>query len=127
MDNETTARERGTPERELREVANLLHDELRTGGQGGETCLSIAHRAVLAYKAMRDQRDEARAALGMDRPWPFRDVVRKLADAADHLLNHHSCDTHGWEEIATARDEARAFLSRTEPLPAAPQAEGGGK
>lgn len=45
-----------------------------------------------------------------DRPWPIRDVIAKLANAAGHLLKDHSCDGHGYEEIDHARNAAMAFL-----------------
>ena len=45
-------------------------------------------------------------------PWPVREILRVLSDAADHLLLDHDCDADGHEEIARARDEARRLLSR---------------
>jgi hypothetical protein len=48
-----------------------------------------------------------------DGPWPLRDVLVKLADAADHLLNNHDCDGHGYEEIGYARDAARSLAGVT--------------
>jgi hypothetical protein len=47
-----------------------------------------------------------------DTAWPLRDVLARLADAADHLLNDHDCDTHGHEEIGIARDVARSIVAR---------------
>jgi hypothetical protein len=61
------------------------------------------------------QRDEARALLGMDQPWPLRDAVAKLVGAVDHLLTDHLCDGHGYEEVIAARDVCLAFLAATEP------------
>lgn len=49
-----------------------------------------------------------------DTAWPLHDVIAKLADAADHLLNDHACDTHGHEEIGVARDAARRWLTARE-------------
>lgn len=43
-------------------------------------------------------------------PWPPRDVVRRLADAVDHLLHDHDCDAHGHEEVKRCLDEARTWL-----------------
>ncbi len=74
------------------------------------TCAVTLQRFIDACEA---ERKRARELLGLDQPWPLRDVIAKLADAADHLMNHHCCDTDGWEEICTARDRARAFLERT--------------
>ena len=45
-----------------------------------------------------------------DQPWPLRDIVAKLADAAEHLLHDHSCDAHGHEEIERALKRAREWL-----------------
>jgi hypothetical protein len=48
--------------------------------------------------------------IGADTPWPLGEVVKRLADAAEHLLRVHDCDTHGWEGIGQARDAAREYL-----------------
>ncbi len=53
-------------------------------------------------------------------PWPLRDVLTKLADAADILLRDHDYDGHGHEEIAVCRDRAREIAAqpdRSEPDP----------
>lgn len=47
-----------------------------------------------------------------DSPWPLPDVLKKLADAADHLLSDHSCDAHGHEGVAQARDTARVIVEK---------------
>lgn len=44
-------------------------------------------------------------------PYPLLDVLRILADSADHLHNEHNCDAHGWEVIAEARDAAREIIA----------------
>lgn len=48
---------------------------------------------------------------GMNTPWPSRDVVRQLADAAAHLMRDHNCDHHGWELVDQALNVARSFLA----------------
>jgi hypothetical protein len=53
-----------------------------------------------------------RSTLGFDGPWPLFSVLKKLADAADHLLNEHSCDAHGYEEVGAARDSARRIIAK---------------
>jgi len=64
-------------------------------------------------RAMEQERDEARRRYAelqrvlFEGSWPTPDVLRKLADAADHLLRDHNCDNHGCEEIAVCRDRAR--------------------
>lgn len=42
-------------------------------------------------------------------PWPLADVLARLCAAADHLLGHHNCDCHGYEELVAARDAARRW------------------
>lgn len=42
--------------------------------------------------------------------WPVRDMLRKLADAADHLLLDHDCDAHGYEQVSTCVIKAREYL-----------------
>ena len=44
---------------------------------------------------------------GYAEAWFLTRVLRRLADAADHLLNDHSCDAHGYEGVVSARDAAR--------------------
>jgi hypothetical protein len=61
--------------------------------------------------------------LAWDDPWPTADVLAKLADAAEHLLDVHGCDAHGYEEIGitvrAAKDRLRALgLPRASPAPA---------
>jgi hypothetical protein len=61
------------------------------------------------------------AASGETTAWPVRDVLAKLADAAEHLLRGHDCDHHGYEEVDAAADSARAYLaSPASPLGSAP-------
>lgn len=65
----------------------------------------------LALVTARDEglaRESAlREAMGFSTPWPLLDVLAKLADAADHLLDGHNCDAHGWEEAHAAASFAR--------------------
>lgn len=44
-------------------------------------------------------------------PYPLLDVLRILADAADHLLKDHNCDIHGWEETHEAACAAREIIA----------------
>jgi hypothetical protein len=53
-------------------------------------------------------------------PWSLRDVLARLADAADHLLDAHGCDAHGYEGVIEARDSARTAVAQ---LAAAPVRE----
>lgn len=70
---------------------------------------------VDAHKGVRAERDALAkrvAALGFDTPWPATEILRRLADAADHLLGVHACDAHGYEGVTIARDEARRMADR---------------
>lgn len=49
---------------------------------------------------------------GMDTPWPLRDVLAKLIDATEHLLDDHDCDTHGHEEYRAAINAGKLLLTR---------------
>ncbi len=65
-----------------------------------------------ALGALRDEDKRFREALGFDTSYPVHEVLRLLADAADHLLKAHDCDAHGWEVVGGARDAAREILKR---------------
>jgi hypothetical protein len=45
-------------------------------------------------------------------PWPLRDIVAKLVEAADILLDDKSYDGHGWEQIQVAKTEAAKWLKQ---------------
>ena len=49
---------------------------------------------------------------GMATPWPDRDLLTRLAAAADHLLTVHDCDCAGHEEVRAAVTAARAARTR---------------
>lgn len=51
---------------------------------------------------------------GVDTPWPLRDVLAKLATAAEILLRDRDYDAHGWEIISHALKAARMMLGRAE-------------
>jgi hypothetical protein len=59
-----------------------------------------AERAELELRRLR-------AIEAADNAWPLRDVLARLADAAEHLLHDHGCDLHGHEEIRRAVIRAR--------------------
>jgi len=62
------------------------------------------------FEAAQKRIAELETLFGNDTSWPLRDVLRRLADGADHLLKDHSCDAHGYEELGSARDAARSIL-----------------
>ena len=68
---------------------------------------------------------ELEAILNRRQPWTLRDVLHKLADAADHLLHHHDCDCHGYEEIVEAREVARALALKIGKLGSADKCSAG--
>ena len=62
--------------------------------------------------------DDINLNSGADTPWPLRDVLAKLAEAADILLKQLDYDGLGWESIAHAREAARVLLApaRSKPV-----------
>ena len=46
--------------------------------------------------------------------WPARDIVAKLVESADILLDAHDYDGHGWELVHEARAHAREWLSQND-------------
>jgi hypothetical protein len=67
---------------------------------------------------MTDMTKEEMLPGAIDSAWPARDVVQKLVDAADVLLNDKSYDGHGYEEIFAARAVAKEWLGVTADPPA---------
>ncbi len=67
---------------------------------------------ALAAMTERAEKAEADAAaiVGMDSPWPLRDVLVNLAKAVDHLLQDHACDAHGYESVVAARAEVARYV-----------------
>lgn len=53
-------------------------------------------------------------ALRLEDPWCTKDVLRKLAEAADILLNEKDYDGHGWESIEHAGKAAREIIATLE-------------
>jgi hypothetical protein len=64
---------------------------------------------LLAALLMSTSAEASREALRMDDPWPIPDILKKLADATEHLLTEHDCDGHGYEAYEAAVRAARAF------------------
>lgn len=95
-------------ERTRANAATREADRLRHGVpvEGDYVCPD-ALRADAAETRIR----RIEAFMALDGPWPTTDVLRKLADAADHMLRDHSYDVHGHELIAAARDAARGRLA----------------
>ena len=54
-------------------------------------------------------------------PFDVASVLEKLASAAEHLLDDHSCDGHGHEQVRIAVTTARRFI-RARRVPIDPDA-----
>lgn len=55
-------------------------------------------------------------ALRLDRPWPVQNVLRRLAEGADQLLDDHSSDACGHEELDLCRQFAREIAENLDEL-----------
>lgn len=103
---------------ELIEVLEMGATRLRLAGVD-ELRLVATHMGDVAAAAA----DRLRDVLAIAEPWPTKDVLARLADAADHLLRDHGCDAHGYEGVNAARDQARSIAARI----SAPDAGAGGR
>lgn len=61
--------------------------------------------------AIRSRLARLEAAFAMGTPYPLLDVLIRLADAADHLHDHHNCDADGWETARDAAASARKIVA----------------
>lgn len=52
----------------------------------------------------------AGALLSMGQPWPLRDIIAKLIEATEHLLDDHACDTDGHEQFRGCANRAKELL-----------------
>ena len=60
--------------------------------------------------------EAVKALVGSNTPWPLRDVLKTLADAAEHLLKDHDCDAHGYENVDEAVKLARQYTEKAREL-----------
>ena len=100
-------REREEALKKYRESDDLRRDTARRRAEEQTEAHGWKVRAHTAEAALATLRE----AIGVSTPWPVADVLRRLADAADHLLSDHDCDAHGWEGVGIARDKAREYAS----------------
>jgi hypothetical protein len=108
-----------TPSRWNRETHNAWNSAIP------DTDLAFAHlrqfafqqteRTVTAIIHAERQKPAAELPALLEEPWPMRDILAKLSEAADILLNERAYDGHGWEEIATCRDRAKIVLDMVAP------------
>ena len=68
-------------------------------------------RAEVAERERDEARRELTASLALDQAWSMPSVIRRLAEAADHLHHAHDCDHIQWETAHHARAAARAWLA----------------
>lgn len=55
-------------------------------------------------------------ALRLDQPWPIQNVLRRLADGADQLLDDHSHDATGHEDLDLCRRFAREMAENLDEI-----------
>jgi hypothetical protein len=58
----------------------------------------------------------------LDTPWPLPDVLAKLIEATEHLLDGHSCDAHGHELFRRATEVGKTMLLEMQLTRCAPSA-----
>jgi hypothetical protein len=51
------------------------------------------------------------SVLALDNPWCLRDVLKKLIEASEILLQQKDYDGHGWEEISHCVDRGNEIVS----------------
>lgn len=62
-----------------------------------------------------DESESLSLNTGMGESWPLRDVLTRLVEAAEHLLDVHNCDGHGHEGIRDAVNHGRKYLKLPDP------------
>ncbi|HYH14001.1 MAG TPA: hypothetical protein VD794_02205 [Flavisolibacter sp.] len=50
--------------------------------------------------AVKEERDKYREALGCGEAWPITDVLQKLVESTNYLLDVYNYDRVGWEEVS---------------------------
>ena len=94
------------------------HDETRGYRQRAEDNLAQCHRELSGCRrkdeALTRRVEYLEEALGIAKPWPVVDVLRRLASGANHLLNEHACDQHGYEEMGACAQRAYDYAGAIE-------------
>lgn len=116
----------------LAERGGLSHSELCAVLEDREWRSMPDHEAVMAVaehlsryngplsriseleKQLTALRAAALSALGIDNPYPLSDVLDGLSAAANHSLQEHGCDCHGWEQdrVRAQRGHELAIAAR---------------
>ncbi len=65
--------------------------------------------APVSVKTVEDERELAKI-MGIDNPWPLHDVLKRLSDAAEYLLNKKDYDGPDYEEIQTSSKRAKEIM-----------------
>lgn len=105
-------RELAESKTEIAEAANTLHDELHTGGHGGETLRSIVSRAVSQYKA-RVSSTRSPKAWGVESEYEEHGVTVQRIDLFDteERAKRYQTDCGGKITPLYAHPSARNALS----------------
>lgn len=77
-----------------------------TSRDGGS--LIVEHQTI--YGTKRWTVETVREVIPDDNPWPLRDVLGKLVEAAEILLHRCDYDGHGYEEFLAAIDRAKELV-----------------
>lgn len=99
--------------RELEEGWGLLHGLLDDDMPKDSLVKAIAYlidHSSSGWNHLANALNKLREVRRLDTPWPTRDVMSKLVEAADILLNE-GYDGHGWESIDHASRAAREWLA----------------
>ncbi len=99
---ENVEKDRDLYKREFERAAKII-DELRISVKDDEQKL-IDSGKELERIAVKD-------VLGMGRAWSIADILSKLCNAAEILLNKKDYDGDGWEEIGEAVSHGRLCMS----------------
>lgn len=71
--------------------------------------VDCAKRIVILKKWIQD--GDVYAMEDTEHPWPSRDVLGKLVEAAETLMNQYSYDGHGYEQITEAVKRAKEMIA----------------
>lgn len=72
---------------------------------------NIARQSLLEVQADCAMKDEAlKSLLGLDRTWPAKDVITRLLNASEHLMQNHDCDCCGHETVGAAISQCKPLL-----------------
>ena len=104
-------------------VDSIYADDCQTRTQldkGLEALDRLAHSHYAAEATIEAQRALLGRLTGADQPWPLADVLRRLADAVEHMQQVHGCDRHGYEEDYACIDAGRRYAVALTPEPHEP-------